>query len=190
MIPVGVLAARRAVAGGGPAFTDDFNRADSATLGASWDALGSLVALKVIDNQASGSLASVTAGQRAVTPAGSTDHYAQMVVRTVAGNSIGVLARLTGSAETGYLWRYNGSNACQLFRGSSGSYTALGSSYSAPLTAPFTLRIEAEGSTIRGYVNGVLRQTATDATHATGTYCGVRVVGNAVRVDDFEMGLL
>lgn len=185
MIPLGIVASGRH---SNVVFTDNFNRADG-SLGSNWT---DVTALAISSNKVTGSTGSACLG--VTVPALPTAAgYAQLTITTGGGGSSsqGVMIRMPGgTTQTGYLWRYSGSGATQLFVVSASTYTAIGSPYSATLTAPFTLRIEAQGSTIRGYVDGVQRQSTTDATNSSGTHAGVRLTGTTVRADDFEMGSL
>ena len=183
MIPAGILGSARSGPG---VFTDGFNRADGA-IGANWANIEN--SLVVVSNRAGGSSAATNVAS-ATTPTAGNDGYAQVEVATVGGTSMGIMARMPGTvAHTGYLWRYSGT-ACQLFKVVAGTATALGTAYTATLTAPFTLRIEVSGSTITGYVDGVQRQQVTDTGLTTGSYCGLRVVNTTARYDNFEMGNL
>lgn len=60
--------------------------------------------------------------------------------------------------------------------------------------APFTFRYEAEGSTLRGYLNGVLVKTETRSGTAAGGYGGLgvdaRTGSSAVRFDEWRTGAL
>ena len=127
---------------------------------------------------------------RTVSSLSTANMFAQATLKT-AGASLGVGARFPGSAvtETGYVWRYNGTD-CQLFAVSAGSFTAIGSAYAAVLSAGAVLRIEVEGTSIRGLVDGVTRATATNSAVTAGGCGSLRISGTVGRLDDFAMGPL
>ena len=81
----------------------------------------------------------------------------------------GVMARYVNDANYYYLTLRN-TNTVSLRKVANGTVTVLGT-YSLPITLGiwYRLRIEAVGSQIRGYVNGVLVAEATDTSHPRGT---------------------
>jgi len=80
----------------------------------------------------------------------------------------GVMARYVDDSNYYYLTLRN-TNTVSLRKLVNGAITELGS-YSLPITVGtwYRLRIEAIGSQIRGFVNGVLVAEATDSSHARG----------------------
>ena len=192
MIPLGVLASARVVAagGGGVAFRDDFNRADASTLGGDWK--NRSAAFTINTNRAMGPTGGQICWALANTQASSDDYYVEAVI--AAGSTAvarGVTARNDGVTSAHYLWSYSGSGFI-LYRTANGtSYTQLGSTYTAAPSQPITLRLEVEGTSIRGYVDGTLLASATDATYQTGRYAGMRKAGSGLLyVDSFEIGAL
>ena len=85
---------------------------------------------------------------------GSTSNYAWVSVRLS-----------TSATPNGYCLYVQGTNA-QLARMDSGSFTDLGSA--GTIADGDTFRIEAQGTTIRGLINGVQFASVTDSTHTTG----------------------
>ncbi len=169
-----------------PAFVDDFNRANGA-LGANWSVLNG-ASLTVVSNEAASPDAN-TNHMKTVAVVSSSNMYAQATMKT-SGASLGVGARFPSSAsETGYVWRYNGTD-CTLFVVSAGSFSSIGSAYTATLSVGAVLRIEVEGTAIRGYVDGVLRASATNSTVTSGGNGSLRIGGTAGRLDDYSIGLL
>ncbi len=120
-------------------------------------------------------------GRRTCTPRPPSGRQARR-----SGSGHGSPSALT---ETGYIWRYNGSDST-LFVVSAGSFSSIGSAYSATLSAGDVLRLEVQGTAIRGYVNGVLRSSATNGTVTTGDRGSLRIGGTAARLDDFSIGSL
>jgi len=168
-------------------FSDDFNRANGA-VGSNWDDDGngwSVASNKLVPGAASSTICHWVAQT-------STDNnYSQITLSTIdISKSAGVVARWDGGTATagsGYVWRaYN--NEVQLYRCVSGSYTALGTPYSFTQAAGDILKIVVNGSTISGYLNGVLRQQVTDTNITTGKYVGLRGNDTSVTWDDWFGG--
>lgn len=183
-----------------PNFVDTFNRSDSATLGSlsggvgSWvESVGAGSGLGIVSNQAGFSSASgESEGIVAVnTQADSTDHYAEIVIANVTGGG-GANAALrvrgtTTALATGYL-AFVEAGAVRLWN--SATEASLGS-YSFTPSFPLTLRLEANGTTIRVLVDGVQRISVTNSAHTTGRYVGFGVYGpnaSTVLVDSFNGG--
>lgn len=178
--PLGIVASGRYAAPAGGGTGDDFNRTNGA-VGSAWGFVYSGTAHLVDTNQVKAGGAG-TNHQRFGTISGSADQAAEIKM-TVAG-AIGVGVRMGASTETGYIWRYNGTE-CTLFRVTAGSFSSIGTAYTATLSANDVLRIEAHGSKIRGYVNGKMRAWADDATHSAAGYPSLRIGDTTVRGDDF-----
>jgi hypothetical protein len=165
-------------------FKDTFNRADGA-IGANYANITGTIL--VIAGNAAASPDGATNHTRNTTVASSADMWAQAKM-SVAGTA-GVGARMQAGTETGYVWRYNGSD-CQLFAVSAGSFSSIGSAYSAVLPAGSILRIECQGTTIRGLVDGVVRATTTNSAVSAAGNGSMRIAGTTARLDDFAMGSL
>ena len=91
---------------------------------------------------------------------------------------------------TGYLGFVSPAGQCVIGRVNSGGYSdvQVGDNLGAwPGAVP--LRIEVQGSTIRLYVNNVLRATGTNSSITTGNYTGMNA-NNAGSVDNFRCGTL
>jgi len=128
----------------------------------------------------------------------SADQYAKFKIITLpsvsqANGGIGVIVRSSGqqdSARDYYKYWVDGAGnplATKLTKVINGTPTDLDSTTSVSWSVNDTIEIEVEGTTIRGYQNGTLRTTITDAALATGK-AGL-VIGNNVGVgDDWEGG--
>jgi hypothetical protein len=82
-------------------------------------------------------------------------------------NPIGVLVRQTGGGN-GY-GCYAGGSILWVFELNSNTWTGLGGTESVGITTgDHTLRLEAEGTTLRVIVDGIELTTRTDATHTSG----------------------
>lgn len=163
-------------------FSDDFNRPDSTDLGAGWVEVSG--DWSIISQQLSSGSAGGTIILRAATPMASNDHYAQVTIAATAAVSHGVWCRGNANISQGYLWRNDGST-WNLFSVVGGSFSSIGS-YAAPAAPGDVAKIQAVGSTIKGFVNGVERVSVVDTNVPTGTSTGIRAESVAtLRFDDF-----
>ena len=163
-------------------FSDDFNRANSTDLGAGWVEVSG--DWSIASNQLSPGAAGGTIILRAAGGMASSDHYAQVTIAATTAASHGVWCRGNSNISQGYLWRNDGSS-WNLFSVIGGSFTSIGS-YAAAAAPGDVAKIQAVGSTIKGYVNGVQRVSVTDTGVPTGTSVGLRSEStNSIRFDDF-----
>jgi hypothetical protein len=118
---------------------------------------------------------SVAGGARAVIGVPTDDQSVDVRARanTFAGTGtgdrwFGVMARYVDDSNYYYL-TLRSTNSVSLRKVTNGAVTVLGN-YSLPINLGvwYRLRIEAVGTQIRGFVNGVLVAEVTDATHARG----------------------
>lgn len=164
-------------------FADDFNRADSTNLGAGWVEVSG--DWSIISNQLSSGNAGGTILLRAATAMASNDNFAQVTIAATTAASQGVACRTNINLSTGYLWRNNGTS-WDLF--TLGTFTLL-ATYAAAAAPGDVAKVQAVGSTIKAFVNGVERASVTDTTYATGTGVGLRADSvSALRFDDFSAG--
>ena len=163
-------------------FTDDFNRPDSTNLGPGWVQVSGFWA--IASNQLSPGSDGGTIILRAAGPMDSSDHSAQVTIAATTAASHGVWCRGNSNISSGYLWRNDGSE-WTLFSVVSGTFNVIGS-YAAAAAPGDVAKVQAVGSTIKGYVNGVQRVSVTDTAVATGTSVGLRSTSSAaIRFDDF-----
>ena len=163
-------------------FTDDFNRANSTDLGAGWVQVSGF--WSIVSSQLSPGSDGGTIILRAAGPMDSNDHSAQVTIAATTAASHGVWCRGNSGISNGYLWRNDGSE-WTLFSVVSSTFTAIGS-YAAAAAPGDVAKIQAVGSTIKGYVNGVERVSVTDTAVASGTSVGLRSTSaSAIRFDDF-----
>jgi hypothetical protein len=162
-------------------FTDDFNRSNGAP-GANWvDATGLWA---IVSNQLSSGTVGGTIVIRAATAMATNDNSAQVTIAATAAVSHGIWCRGNTGFTQGYLWRNDGSS-WTLFSVVGGSFTSIGS-FAAAAVAGDVVKVQAVGSTIKGFVNGVARVTVTDTAVTTGTSVGLRAEStNSLRFDDF-----
>jgi len=163
-------------------FTDDFNRADSSALGAGWVEVSgdwSIISNKLSSGSAGGTIILRAAGAMAT-----SDNSAQVTITATTAASHGVWCRGDNTLTSGYLWRNDGSS-WNLFSVVGGSFTVIGT-YAVAAVAGDVAKIQAVGTTIKGFVNGIQRVSVTDTAVATGTSVGIRAEStNALRFDDF-----
>jgi hypothetical protein len=163
-------------------FSDDFNRADSTTVGNGWVEAAEDWAIS------SNRLAAPAAGGTGVivcgTPMATDDNFAQVTIAVAAAVSCGVWCRGDSAFGNGYLWRNDGTS-WDLFRNVSGSFTSLATFAGAAANGDVA-KVQAIGTTIKAFVNGVERASVTDANITTGKNTGMRCAASAsVRFDDF-----
>jgi hypothetical protein len=138
----------------------------------------------IISNQLSSGSAGGTIILRAAGAMATSDNSAQVTIAATAVASHGVWCRGNSNISQGYLWRNDGTS-WNLFSVVGGSFVSIGS-YAAAAVAGDVAKIQAVGSTIKGFVNGVQRVSVTDTAVTTGTSVGIRADStNALRFDDF-----
>ncbi|RSS59799.1 hypothetical protein [Streptomyces sp. WAC01280] len=167
------------------AFTDDFNRPDSTDLGAGWVEVSG--DWSIVSGQLSPGSDGGTIILRAAGPMDSGDNYAQATIAATTAASHGVWCRGTATLSSGYLWRNDGSE-WTLFSVVASTFTSIGS-YAAAAAPGDIAKVQAVGSTIKGYVNGVERVSVTNTAVTTGTSVGIRTISSgSIRFDDFAAG--
>jgi hypothetical protein len=161
--------------------TDNFDRANGAP-GANWvDATGLWT---IVSNQLSPGTAGGTIVIRAATAMATNDNSAQITIATTGAVSHGVWCRGNTGFTSGYLWRNDGTSWV-LFSNVGGSFTSIGS-FAGAAVAGDVAKVQAVGSTIKGFVNGVQRVSVNDPAVATGTSVGLRAEStNLLKFDDF-----
>lgn len=163
-------------------FTDDFNRANTTDLGAGWVEVSG--DWSIVSNQLSPGAAGGTIILRAAGAMDSSDHSAQVTIAATTAASHGVWCRGNANISSGYLWRNDGSS-WDLFSVVGGSFSVIGT-YAVAAAPGDVAKVQAVGSTIKGYVNGVERVSVTDTGVTTGTSVGIRSESTgAIRFDDF-----
>ncbi|MFF4489433.1 hypothetical protein ACFY0F_23540 [Streptomyces sp. NPDC001544] len=164
-------------------FSDDFNRANSTDLGSGWVEVSgdwSIVSQQLSPGAAGGTIILRAAGAMAT-----SDHYAQVTIAATAAVSQGVWCRGNSNISQGYLWRNNGTS-WDLFSVVGGSFSVIGT-YTAPAAPGDVAKVQAVGTTIKGFVNGVQRVSVTDTNVASGTSVGIRSESSgSIKYDDFS----
>jgi len=170
-------------------FADDFNRADSSTLGSNWTVSTGLSSFQITSNAARGtsgaSLDAVSTGAATFT----ADQEAS--VKYTARGSFdfaGPAVRIASSAATGYAVYADGVNSSdrRLVRVTGQTRTAIGTAAIVPVAGD-VVKLRVVGTTLTVYVNGSLVDTVTDSTYASGQPGMYYLLDNvsATRLDDF-----
>jgi Fibronectin type III domain len=167
---------------GAALFTDNFNRANGA-LTTPWvgvDSNHSIVSNQVVvgpanptvsrydqtlnaDQWVEGSLAGWTSGGGVIYPA----------IRVNSGN---------------FYYAWNEGNNVAIYKRVSGSYSKVGSTSPSVYSSSCKVRLEAQGTTLRCYVDDVLAVTATDSSIATGVPGILSANGSGTTFDNFRCG--
>jgi hypothetical protein len=162
-------------------FTDDFNRADSSSLGANWNEFGtgnlSISNNKLVTTSVNGQSALWTS------PLSSQDQFIEW---SCLGSSIdqrGAL-RCPNSSTLGLLGGYDFASGGFYI----GNHLGVIATAAHAAITNQTMRFEAEGTALRLYLDGVLVLSASDSVES-GLYCGFRVAGTpGNELDNFSAG--
>ncbi|MFI6639935.1 hypothetical protein [Streptomyces sp. NPDC050504] len=168
-------------------FSDDFNRADSTALGAGWvEVSGNW---SIVSDQLSPGTDSGTVILRASGAMDSSDHYAEIVIATPRVASMGVCCRGNAGFTTAYLLRHDGGTNLSLFSVVDNTFDVRGAHVTA-IAPGDVLRIQAVGSTIKGFLNGSEVISVVNSSVPSGTGVGLRSgtpsTGGEIRYDSFS----
>lgn len=165
--------------------TDDFNRADSADLGANWSTIGS-GSCRILDNGAYGGSGVVTYDWEVWSANSWNDDQDSQVT---LGGSVdrGVIVRAAAGPD-GYMAMAHSSVGMRIYRRDNGSFTLL-QDIGGTVTAGDEIKLAIAGSTLKYYQNGVQQGTdQSDSTYASGS-AGIYATnqGNGVNpeIDDW-----
>lgn len=158
-------------------FSDNFDRADNTDIGSNWTEVTQDVAIlsnTLVNNTTNKSGHLVTA--TGFTPS-DADYQVQadVTIKNVANNlsATGVIGRCTDSTHF-YMARI-APNAFQLYKFNAGA-TLLGSTTpTVNLGTTYNVKLSMSGSTIRGYLDGVLQVEVTDTALTSTGNAGVRI---------------
>lgn len=179
------------------AINDDFTRANQTNLGAasvsgvsqgwSWSTgdveSGNSTSINILSNQAAKETGSSSpCVVRAEIDASSSDNSCSIniVARGITAGGIGPYCRLSsGAGPSGYLaYLLSTSDTVQLYKNTGGtSFTQIGSDSAVTVSLPDDLKVEAIGTAIKSYYNGVqcVNASATDSGVTTGLRVGMRM---------------
>jgi len=150
--------------------TDSFDRANSTSLGSDWtEDYGdwAIVSNNVRCNTTAGAYRKL----RWVGTALDSANYSVEVIARSGGSAVGVgpAVRLAASSTvTYYAYMVFGGDTTWLVEITAGGENVLDLGSAVSANTNYTLRLEVDGSTLRGYLNGVLDVEATDASLAAG----------------------
>jgi len=164
-------------------FSDDFNRTNGA-VGANWTTITGLNTLNVVSNACAGSTTTCGGYVATATATFAADQEAECVIDPFGTfDRGGPAVRFNGN--DGYFVRAWTATVLHLCRMSAGEITQLGADIT--WSAPATVRLRVEGTTLTVYEDDVELRTATDSTHATGQPGLFYDWGdsNATRLDNF-----
>ncbi|HXU01149.1 MAG TPA: hypothetical protein VN903_09160, partial [Polyangia bacterium] len=159
-------------------FTDTFTRADSTTIGNGWSEVAGN--WQISSNQVYEPTTSSSAAYLLQTSGPATADYSvqaditQGALISQFNVGVGVFARYLDTSNFYLAWIDQQGVNYVLYRVSGGTYTEIGRWSTSALADPVTLRLECQGSTIRMFVNGALRVTASDSALTAGGQFGIR----------------
>lgn len=185
------------------AVSDNFNRADSTSLGASWtEVVGNweIVSNKIQCNDDAGATGYYV---RYETDVGSSDMFSQAVTSSTQANSgsnTGVACRMRSAANTSYqLTTRHAGDTIGNWRISAGVETQLNfqtgaNAISTTINSGDTIRLEVVGSLLRSKIQGALVGLTVDANITDGQRAGLNgyngAASDVVEADDFAGGAL
>jgi hypothetical protein len=172
------------VISGGVGYTESFNKADSATLGPdlTWTEVSGTV-LDVVSNQCKNTGTEQDGHARAEHDTSTSDQFGQLTVITMEGithtSTGGVAVRYASAAQTFYLWQAQfvpgSANEHAWSKWVTGTETyPIGTISTEDFANGEVLRCLVQGSTLRGYKDGVLLKEITDTSISGNTRGGIR----------------
>ncbi|MGH7217782.1 MAG: hypothetical protein ACREIG_11145, partial [Nitrospiraceae bacterium] len=179
-----------------PTTADNFDRADALDLGAAWDPYTGKNALQLIGNsvRASGIGDNVESYNAVPLP---NNQWSQATLTgwngTVYHNAhVSVRLSTNPATLTGYAGMVDSGNVAIIGKWTAGVFSVLASVPYTPSVGNI-LRLEAEGTTLRFFVNNVLRVSTTDASYASGRpgltiFIGTGGTVGQVQLDNFSAG--
>lgn len=161
--------------------TDNFTGGDANPIGGNWTTLSSgPSALQRVSNAVQGTDTGSRNGAYYNAVSAPNDQWSSLVI-TAAGGGHGpcVVVRAAVGADSYYAFCPidAGGDAFDLAKVVAGAYTSLSSDFSAWAPGD-TIKIEAQGTTIRGFINGVEVASVTDSALASGQF-GIVIGGES-----------
>lgn len=152
---------------------DNFNRANSGSLGANWTTGTALSAPGILSNAfATQGASDHGAFYNAITWPNNQYSQVAAVVNATSFNTDGApLARMASGAWTAYLWDISNVPQGKLFKVVATAFTGISTATNLTCNAGDTVRLETQGTTIRGLVNGsvISGQSQTDSAISSGS---------------------
>ncbi len=179
---------------------DNFNRADSASLGSNWGAFSGYSNLDLNGNQCrnpatAGTTAYAGNYYNAAQYGPDCENYLTLAARPTDGAYMMLRVGGTLSTPNAYAFGLNsgGSGVHSLLRVDSGLPTPLGATFSQALAVGDSIGISAVGSTLSAYYkpsggNWTLLASRTDSTYSSAGYLAVASTVGGWKADDFSGG--
>lgn len=175
--------------------SDDFNRADADPIGGSWNTLVSAWGLKIVSNMVEGVVASQRSAARQTTSL-PDDQWSQLTLVTYPKDGVANIGPTVRSKSDDtsnfYAGLANSPNILQIYKYSASTgLTLLGTNAGITNSNGDVLRLEAHGSTLLLFQNGIQVLSVTDTEFSSGT-AGINLslstnIGD-VTVDDWSAG--
>jgi hypothetical protein len=167
-------------------FSDNFNRGNNSSLGTNWQERSGNFSInsQTLVNSTSGTSVALVNNKTAADVVLTADVN---LATTANERDAGVVARHSGNGAgsqyyAGLAYR-SGRYYSEIWESTNGSWTRL-SQVQVASNGTASLRFEVIGTSLKLYVNGVLRNSVTDATLTSGRF-GVSAVGSGARLDNF-----
>lgn len=174
--------------------TEDFNTADTGTLGPdlTWTEVAGV--WEVFSNSATANSGTVLISARAEHNLATANHYAQAVCSSSVGNSSrgGVATRFDPAAETYYAFfrSHTAPNGNRIAKMVAGTQTNLASDTTNAIASGSVLKLRTTGSSLTGYDDGVSYLAVTDTSITGNLRTGIVGMSNGgnrrFTIDDFE----
>jgi hypothetical protein len=163
--------------------TDDFNRADAATLGANWTDNPTLTGMGIASNRAEAKAGGGFCQAHRSAEAFNADQYSKATI--VSADQTAITVR--GSGDNFYML-YTAGSGDILFKRTPGSFTSI-VNFGGGIANGDVTELQVEGTTLRAYRNGVQIGTdQSDSTHSTGKPGVFGEDPAASKLDDWEGG--
>lgn len=173
--------------------SDNFNRADSGTLGANWGAISTLSGFKIVSNQAVQATTGSNGGNRYTAVTFGNDQFSQITIAADPNNFNygGPCIRAASGAITYYgagFDSFNSGNTRQrIWKVVATTWTSLAASSSVNIAQNDVVYLQAVGNALTMKVNGSTVLTATDSAIASGQPgFQSRSPGNQATFDDWS----
>ena len=117
------------------------------------------------------------------------DHYVELVYSSTTGDAGGgVSGRIQADNDDCYdVYIYAAVGDLKLYEQADWSWSE-SASYATSFSGGDVIRIECDGTSITGHLNGTQRLSVTDSTYSTGGVTGIHMYNNDTHFDDWEAG--
>lgn len=164
-------------------FSDDFNRANSDSLGGNW--VENSGDWDILSNKMRCATAGLVANTSSI---GSADYQVEAAV-TIAANGPGLRGRIVDSSNYYLLHMNTNTDDYELYRCVSGGFTLMGS-YDPGVAldgTTHTVKLSMQGTTLKGYVDGTERISLTNSQFSAEGDFGARGFTAGVDFEDFAV---